>query len=151
MEEKKITENIDSSIYEDRKNEIIIFCISFMEALKSKELDSIVDKIEFPLEVECFIQKGKGKVIEREEFLSYYDSIFDNTFFIKIEEYANSLKKGSLVYDYQLGYDLRNEDFFTLGVNYVKKTDVIHDKYARIFRFEKRKGKYKLILIFCAG
>lgn len=150
-EEKEILKSADSSIYKARKEEIVTFCISLMETLKSKELDRILDIIEFPLEVECFAHHERGKVIEKEEFLSYYDSIFGDAFFTEMEEYANSVRETSFIYDYQSGHDLRDEDFFTLGLNYIREVDGTDDEYGRIFRFEKREGKYKLILVFCAG
>lgn len=145
------TRNINDSIYEQRKKEIIDFCVLFIDALKSKELKNVEDKIEFPLSVECFINKEKGKIIDKNEYTLYYDSIFDSSFYREMDKYVKALKKSTKIYDYQIGYDLRNEDFFTLGANYVRSIDSLYDEYAILFRFEKRKGKYKLIHVFCAG
>jgi hypothetical protein len=75
------TRSINNSIYEQRRKEIINFCTSFIDALKSKELENIEDKIEFPLSVECFVTKEKGKVIDKKDFILYFDSIFDDSFY----------------------------------------------------------------------
>lgn len=143
--------NDNDSIYEQRRKEIINFCTSFIDALKSKELENIEDKIEFPLPVECFKNKGKGKIIDKSEFVLYSDSIFDNSFYKEMDKYMNGLKNSNQIYDYQIGYDLRDSDFFVVGSNYFRQIDSYNDGYSILFRFEKRKGKYKLILVFCAG
>ncbi len=145
--------NANDSIYEWRRKEITDFCELFIDALKSKELKKIEDKIEFPLSVECFVNKEKGEIIDKSEFMLYSDSIFDNSFYREMEEFVKALKKSTKIYDYQIGYDLREEDFFTLGSNYVRFSprDSLYDEYAIICRFEKRNGRYKLILVFCAG
>ncbi|MDD3280589.1 MAG: hypothetical protein PHC83_03350 [Bacteroidales bacterium] len=145
------TRNINDSIYEQRRKERIDFCVIFMDALKSKELKNIEDKIEFPLSVECFVTKEKGKVIDKKDFILYFDSIFDDSFYKEMDKYMNGLKNSDQIYDYQIGYDLRDSDFFVVGSNYFRQIDSYNDEYSILFRFEKRKGKYKLILVFCAG
>jgi|BioPla2DNA2_1021312.scaffolds.fasta_scaffold42668_1 hypothetical protein len=145
------TRSINNSIYEQRRKEIINFCTSFIDALKSKELENIEDKIEFPLSVECFVTKEKGKVIDKKDFILYFDSIFDDSFYKEMDKYMNGLKNSDQIYDYQIGYDLRDSDFFVVGSNYFRQIDSYNDGYSILFRFEKRKGKYKLILVFCAG
>lgn len=143
---------INDSIYDQRKNEIIDFCILFIDALQLKDLKNIEDKIEFPLSVECFVTKERGKIINKNDFINYFDSIFDDSFYKEMDKYVSRLKNSNKIYDYQVGYDLRNEDYFVVGANYLRQIDSdYYDGYSLLFRFEKRKGKYKLILVFCAG
>ena len=66
-----------------------------------------------------------------------------------MDKYVSRLKNSNKIYDYQVGYDLRNEDYFVVGANYLRQIDSdYYDGYSLLFRFEKRKGKYKLILVF---
>jgi hypothetical protein len=142
------------SIYEKRRDERLDFCRVFVNALKKRDLKEIENKIEFPFFIECFVGKQKGDTVSKIEFISYYDRIFDNVLIEEMERYIYSLNNSNSIYDFQKGFDLRDDDFFTLSTSYKKpyENNGIEEnfEYSRLFRFEKRNDRFKLIIVFCA-
>jgi hypothetical protein len=144
-------------ISQEKKEELVEFCDLFVEIIQTDDIEKVKTVIDFPIWVECF-KDFNGYTLDEEHYFTFGDTITVDNFF----QYRN------LIFD-DIFFKTMREKIFLKDEMFMKEFDIENSffiltqyqcKYylelgiggkTRLFRFEKRKNKYKLVLVFCAG
>lgn len=148
------TIHYSKTLSQEIKEELIVFCDLFVSAIQSNNIEDVKNVIDFPIWVECFKDFDEyhgftfGDTITVDDFFKYRKLIFDNTFFNEVKEFKTLLKEDNTEDKIDYGFD-RETFHFRISTSHGKDDE--WDGTNRLFRFEKRENKYKLVLVFCAG